>query len=104
MNELNSVYKRGGFDLTKIRCDNEFQAALYTIMETYDPPIPVNYANLQEHVPQSDRNNRYIKEHFNVVYHILPFYRLSREMVNYLVLTLARNPNMFLANHKVSKY
>ena len=47
MNELNSIYKRGGFDLNKIRRDNEFQAELYPIVATYDPPITVNYANLQ---------------------------------------------------------
>ena len=57
LNELNSVYKRGGFYLTKTRCDNEFQAALDPIVATYDPPITVNYANPQEHIPQAERNN-----------------------------------------------
>ena len=42
LNELNSVYKKGGFDLNKIRCDNEFQAVLDPIVATYDPPITVN--------------------------------------------------------------
>ena len=73
-------------------------------METYDPPIPVNYANLQEHVPQSDRKNRYIKEHFRAVSHILPFDRLTRKIVKYLRLELDRKPNIFPAKHRVLKY
>ena len=55
LNEINSVYKIGGFDLTKIRCENEFQAALDPIVATYNPPITVNCANPQEHVPQAER-------------------------------------------------
>ena len=42
LNKLNSVYKKGGFDLTKIRCDNQFQAGLDPIVTTYNPPITVN--------------------------------------------------------------
>ena len=57
-------HKRGGFGLTKARCDNEFQAALDPIVATYDPPITVNYANPQEPVLQANGNNRFIKEHF----------------------------------------
>ena len=81
LNELNSVYKRGGFDLTKIGCHNEFQAVLDPIVATYYPPITVNYANPQEHVLQAERNNQYIKEIFSAVFHRLPFDRLAREMV-----------------------
>ena len=54
LNKINSVYKRGGFDSNKIRCDNEFQAALDPIVATYDPQITVNYANHQEHVSQAE--------------------------------------------------
>ena len=32
LNDLNSVYKRGGFEQTKIGCDNEFQAELNPIV------------------------------------------------------------------------
>ena len=47
LKELESVYKRGGFYFTKIRCDNEFQAALDPILATYDTTITVNYDNPQ---------------------------------------------------------
>ena len=104
LNFLNSVYKRGGFDWTKIRCDNEFQAALDPIMATYDPPITVSHANIQEHVLQAERNNKYIKEHFRAAYHRFTLERLPREMVKYLRLKLARKPNMFPAKHGASNY
>ena len=104
LNELNSVYKRGGFNLTKIRCDNEFHAALDRIVAAYDPPITVNHANPQEHFPQAERKNQYIKERFCAVYHRLPFDRLPREMVKYMGLEWDRKPNMFPANHGVLKY
>ena len=73
-------------------------------MATYDPPIKFIYANPQEHVPQAERNNIYIKEHFCAVYHRLLFEQLTREIVKYLGLELARSPNMFLAKHGVYKY
>ena len=90
--------------MTRIRCDHEFQAALDPIVVIYDPPITINYTNPQEHVPQAERNNRYIKERFSAVYHRLPFDRLPREMVKYMGLKLARKLNMFLAKHRVLKY
>ena len=49
--ELDEVYKRGGFNINKIRCDNEFKVALDPIVMKHDPPIMVNYSNPQEHVP-----------------------------------------------------
>ena len=104
LNKLNSVYKRGGCNLTKIRCDNEFHAALDPIVATLDPPIKVRYTSPKEQVSQAERKNRYIKEHFRSVYHRLSFDRLPREMVKYLGLKLARKPNMFPSKHGVSKY
>ena len=104
LNELNSVYKRGGFDLTKIRCDREFQAALDSIVAKINPPIKVNYANTQEHVLQAERNNWCIKEHFIPVHHRLLFDQLPRKMVQYLGLESARKTNIFPEKHGVPKY
>ena len=55
LNEINISYKRGGFDLIKIRCDNDFKVALDPIVATYNPPIMVDYTNPQEHVPQVEK-------------------------------------------------
>ena len=64
LNEINSVYKKSGFDLTRTRCDNEFKAALDPIVATYDPSITVNYANPQEHVSQADKKINILKNIF----------------------------------------
>ena len=101
LNNIISVYKSSGSDLTKNSRDSEFQAELDLIVVTYDPSITVNYANTQEHVPQADINNQYIKENFRVVYHRLPFDWLPHEMVKYLGLESARKTNMFPAKHRV---
>ena len=101
LNNIISVYKSSGSDLTKNSRDSEFQAELDPIVVTYDPSITVNYTNPQEHFTQSDRNNQYIKKHFGAVYHRLPFDRLPHEMVKYLGLELARKLNIFPAKHGV---
>ena len=74
LNKINSVYKRGGFDSNKIRCDNEFQAALDPIVATYDPQITVNYANRQDHVPQAERKIDILK---NIFAQSITYYRLT---------------------------
>ena len=81
LNEINSVYKRGAFDLTKIRRDNEFQAALDPIVAIYDPPIKVNHANPQEHVPQAERKIDILK---NIFARSITYYRLTGCHANWL--------------------
>ena len=81
VNNINSVYKRGAFDLTKIRRDNEFQAALDPIVAIYDPPIKVNHANPQEHVPQAERKIDILK---NIFARSITYYRLTGCHANWL--------------------
>ena len=47
MDELMSVYKRGGFNITKIHCDNEFRKFMGQFLEKQYPPIKINYASAQ---------------------------------------------------------
>jgi hypothetical protein len=60
MDKLLAVYKRGGFNITKIHCDNEFCKVMNPLSARQDPPIKMNYAAVQEHVPRAERNNRVI--------------------------------------------
>jgi hypothetical protein len=62
MDELLAIYKRGGFDITEIHCDNEFCKVMDPVSARQDPPITMNYAAAQEHVPKAKRNNRVIQE------------------------------------------
>ena len=51
IDELMAVYKKGGFKITKIHCDNEFWKVMDPFLAKKDPTIKINYAALQEHVP-----------------------------------------------------
>jgi hypothetical protein len=67
--------------------------------------IQVNYASPQEHVPESERNNRVIKERIHATYHRLPYHdRLPRIMVKVLVDDSAKKLNFFPAKNGISQY
>jgi hypothetical protein len=51
MDELMTVYKAGRFKTTDIHCDNEFRKAMDPF-SAGTPPIKMNYASAQEHVPR----------------------------------------------------
>ena len=76
--DVSGVYRRGGFKVTDILCDNEFHASMDPIAASQNPPITMHYAAAQEHVPEAERNNRVIKEQFRAVYHRLPYTHLPR--------------------------
>jgi hypothetical protein len=57
MDELLAVYKRGNFTINEVHCDNEFHKLMDPYSTKQDPPITVNYASAQEHVPRAERNN-----------------------------------------------
>jgi hypothetical protein len=62
MEELVTVYKKGGFNITDIHCDNEFHKVMDPFLAGQTPPIEMNYASAQAHVPRTERNNHVIQE------------------------------------------
>jgi hypothetical protein len=60
MDELLAIYKRGGFKITNIHCDNEFRKAMDPFSARQEPTIKMSYASAQEYVPRAERNNRAI--------------------------------------------
>jgi hypothetical protein len=53
MDKLLVLYKRGGFTISKIHCNNEFRKVMDPLLARQDPPITMNYAAAQEHVPRA---------------------------------------------------
>ena len=47
MDKLLAVYKRGGFNITKINFDNEFFKVMDPFLEKQDPTIKMNYSAAQ---------------------------------------------------------
>jgi hypothetical protein len=98
-----TVYKRGGFKITDIHCDNEFRKAMDPFSAGQEPPIKMNYTSAQEHVPHAERNNRFIQERVREAYHRLPFTHLPRTLVKFLVMESTKKLNFFPNKYRVSK-
>jgi hypothetical protein len=104
IDELLAVYKKGGFTITEIHCDNEFRKVMDPVSARQDRPIRMNYASAQEHVPRAERNNRVIQERVRAAYHRLPFTHLPRILVKFLVMESTKKLNFFPNKNGVSKY
>ena len=104
MQEIYYVYKKAGFTVMEIHCDNEFHKSMDSFANKQDPPIRVNYSTAQEHVPRAERNNRTIQERTRCNYYQLPYNHLCRILVKYLVIESTKKINFFPAKHGVSKY
>ena len=104
MDELYYMYRKSGFTIVEIRCDNEFRKALDTFAAKQTLPIRMNYASANKHVPRAERNNRTIQERVWCNYYQLPYVHISRIIVKYLVSESAKKLNFFPNKNGVSKY
>ena len=104
MDELYYVYRKSGFTIIEIHCDNEFHKALNSFAAKQTPPIKMNYASANEHVPRAERNNRTIQERVRCNYYQLPYVHLPKIVVKYLVSESAKKLNFFPNKNGVSKY
>ena len=50
-----AVYKKGGFNITDIYCGNEYCKVIDPVLAKQDLPIKMNYAAVQEYVPQAEK-------------------------------------------------
>eukprot|EP00957_Ditylum_brightwellii_P157572 11993435-Ditylum_brightwellii.AAC.1 len=63
------------------------------------PPIEMNYAAAQEHVPRAKRNNCTIEERVRCEYHRSSFDHIPRIMLKYMVSKQMQKLNYFPAQH-----
>jgi hypothetical protein len=54
MEELVTVYKKGGFNITDIHCDSEFHKVMDPFSARQNPPIKMNCISAQERVPRAE--------------------------------------------------
>ena len=59
-----------------------------------DMEIKTNYENPYEHVPESESNNRVIKERFRIAYYLLTYKNISSIMIHHFVINATQNLNM----------
>ena len=60
-----------------------------------DMEIKTNYENPYEHVPESESNNRVIKERFRIAYYQFTYKNIPRIMIRPLVMNVTWNLNLF---------
>ena len=58
---------------------NKFQCIMEKIQDALD--VQMIFANVGEHVPQAERNNRFLGERFQACYHNLPYKAIPRVMI-----------------------
>ena len=69
-------YSQPSFTVTQIECDLEFVnnlAALEGVLGVH-----FNSCNPDDHVPEAERNIRFLKERFRTQYHRLPFTKFPK--------------------------
>ena len=64
-------YNKSVFSVKRIECDGEFKSVMHEVSD--DMGIEIKYSNTDYHFPESDRNNRVIKERFRIAYHWCPY-------------------------------
>jgi hypothetical protein len=96
LKEVLNVYKKGGFKVTHIFCDNEFKPLMHLLADQ-EPDIKFSYSSPNEHVPDIERSIQVIKERIRATYHRLLFERLPRIMVKMLVSESAKKLNFFFS-------
>ena len=64
----------------------------------------MNYANPQEHVSETNRDNRVIKEHCRSNYYRLSLKHLAKTLVKYMMVETAKTFNFFPVKYEFSKY
>jgi hypothetical protein len=95
MKEFVTIYKKGGFSISDIHCDNEFHKVMDPFSASQNPPIKMNYVSAQEHVPRAEQNDRVIQKRVRAAYHRFPYTHLPRTLVKYLVMESTKKLNFF---------
>jgi Reverse transcriptase (RNA-dependent DNA polymerase) len=96
------VYNGAGFVIKQIYCDIEFQPMFDLVKDELD--VKMNYANAGDHVPEAEHNNKTIQERFRVLYHRLPFDKLTRLMIRTFAFICCAQLNYFPAKGGISEY
>ena len=102
MDEILILYNKGGYKITKIQADGEFESLLLRIKDDFD--IEINAVNPDEHVGDIEHLNRTIKEKFWTRYYCLPFKTIPKMTINDLECVTTHAMNLFPLKGRVSTY
>ena len=80
-------YHKAAFRISVIYCDQEFKLLFNELWQQQH--IHLNFCNTGDHVGESERNNRSLKERFRVKFHLLPYKAIPEIMIRYLAMKTA---------------
>ena len=96
------VYNKAGFQVTRIKADQEFKPLKGNWEKEHKLTIILTPAHTK--VPEAERNNQTIKERYRSAYQRLPYKNIPRIMVETLVMESAKKLNFFPPKGGVSQY
>ncbi len=98
------LYNNGGFLVTTLHCDNEHHKTILELQQSDQQmsEINVNFAQPNEHVPDAERNNRFIQERVRSTYHRLPCKFLPHSMIRHIAMDVTFKANCFPSKTGVS--
>ena len=102
LDKMLRFYNAHGFYVKLLCADNKFQCIMEKIQDDLD--VQMNFANAGEHVPQAERNNRFLGERFRACYHNLPYKAIPRVMIKYMCLNQTASTNIFPNKNGLSDY
>jgi hypothetical protein len=92
--QIYQYYLQRGFRISTVHVDGEFEA-LKPLIEALPGGPQVNLAAANEHVPEIERRVRVVKERSRATRHSLPFSRLPKLLIIYIVFTSVKLLNFF---------
>ena len=95
LDEILHHYNRAGYTITNLSTDEEFEPLLGPLQDSEDPETKMRFAPAQAHVPQAERNHKFMKERIRGTCQILPFKALPRAMVKHMVVEVVKKLNCF---------
>lgn len=95
-------YNRAGISVRMVYCDREFKPLLDGAFDR--GKVTLNFSNTGDHVPEAERNIRFLKEGFRTAFHLLPYKAIPSIMIRYLAVLVAQRANYFPVKGGVSSY
>ena len=97
------VYQQAGFQVTEIYMDCEFKPVLLVLQDNRWS-FTTNLANTQEHVPEAECNNHFLKEHIHAMNHGIPYKWLPHTIICDMVMETVAKLNYFPTKGGCSNY
>ena len=88
-------YNKAVFSIKCIECDGGFKSIMDEVSD--DMVIEMNCVNPEDHVSEAERNNRMIKEMFQISYYRFPYKNIPIIVIVNLAMNVAQILNLFPA-------